>query len=85
VRTIAQLAKEACEVQDACNLVAVVKRFDKAIDSLRQDHNLHGDALRAHPVVRAWADKIASLTGVQNDYSTALIAHQDCMALSGGA
>lgn len=83
-RTIQQLAREACDVQDACNLVAVVKGFDRAMDCLRNDHDLHGDALRAHPVTRAWADKIASLAGVQGISDGALRAHGDCEKLAKG-
>lgn len=81
-KTIRELAKEACDVQDACNLIAVVGGMHRALQSLVHDHNLFGDALSAHPVTRAWADKIASLAGVQGQYSTALIAHQDCESLA---
>ena len=81
MRTIAQLAKEACEVQDACNLRAVARGLVRATDDL-DALGIAGDALRAHPVTRAWVDKLASLAGVQGINAEAMHAHGECSKLA---
>ncbi len=82
-KTISELAKEACEVQDACNLVAVVGGMHRALQCLMQEHNVFGDALRQHPVARAWADKVASLVGIQDlGNDNAMAAHEACTKLA---
>jgi hypothetical protein len=85
MRTIAELAKEACEVQDACNLRAVARGLVRATDDL-DALGIAGDALREHPVTRAWVDKLASLASVQGSYgeANASYAHRDCEKLAGG-
>ena len=85
MRTIAQLAKEACEVQDACNLRAVARGLVRATDDL-DAHGIAGDALREHPVTRAWVDKLASLVAVQGFVGqgpeNATEAHTACTKLA---
>jgi hypothetical protein len=64
-RTLKELAQEALDVQNACNLSGVALSFGKAMVDLRE-HCPNGNAqLHAHPVAVLWADKIASLTGTQ--------------------
>jgi len=82
-RTIQQLAQEACDVQNACNLQAVVTGMSRALRDL-DDHVRGTVALREHPIARAWADKIASLTGTQSINDIALKAHDQCLALARG-
>jgi phage gp16-like protein len=84
MKTIQELAKEACDVQDACNTIAVVGGMHRAMQSLMHDHNLFGDALSRHPVTVAWADKVASLTGVQGNSGPAFHAHGECARLAKG-
>jgi len=63
-RTIQQLAQEALDVQDACNLLAVVNGMSRAIKELREIcAGWH--TVDSHPIVMLWADKIASLTETQ--------------------
>ena len=83
VRTIAELAREACAVQDACNISGVARGFVRVLDELRAHPDCTGnDWLHAHPVTRAWADKLASLAGVQVS-SVAMNAHGHCAKLAG--
>ena len=68
MRTIKQLAQEALDVQDACNLSGVVGSFKAALSDLWGQPDCKGtDWVNRHPVSRLWADKIAHLTGTQND------------------
>jgi hypothetical protein len=67
MKTLKELAQEALNVQDACNLSGVVKGFDRAIQELRGHYpNLSTNDFNALPINAMWADKIAALTGVQN-------------------
>ena len=67
-KIIASMASDAIRVQDACNLIAVVGSFHTVIHDLwwvARKKDKGSDWVHAHPVTRAWADKIGSLTGVQ--------------------
>jgi hypothetical protein len=61
-RTIQELANEAIQVQDACNLTAVANGLARATKALKE----HGFYSPAHPILQLWADKIASLTNTQS-------------------
>jgi hypothetical protein len=65
-RTLKDLAKEALDVQDACNLSGVVHSFSRVITDLREIARAEGwedtDKINAHPVCVLFADKIVSLT-----------------------
>lgn len=66
MKTLAQLAQDALNVQDAVNLHAVVNGFSRAIADLKLLMPVAGsDELQAHPIVQCWADKVAHLTGTQ--------------------
>lgn len=72
-RTMAELAREALQVQDACNLSGVVLGFGRTITRLRRLLEQEGkggtDQINRHPVCVLWANKIESLTG--DDFSKA--------------
>lgn len=70
-RTLKQLAANAIMVQDACNLIAVVKSFDRDLRRLKALLNLDGDSVRIHPIAVLYADKIADMTGRGDTYSSA--------------
>ncbi len=57
---------DALEVQNACNLSGVVISFAGVLKKLREE-GLATDEIANHPVTRVWADKIASLTGTQEN------------------
>lgn len=61
-RTLAQLAQEALDVQDACNLTGVALSFSRAMCDLRTLVG-GGDSLRAHPVTVLWMDKLMDMIG----------------------
>lgn len=65
-RDLAQLAREALAVQDACNLSGVVRSYARALSRLWAILPGAGtDAINRHPIAQLWADKCASLTGTQ--------------------
>ena len=57
--------QDALEVQDACNLSGVVHSFSKVMSSIMGDASNTHDVNR-HPIAVLYADKIASLAGVQS-------------------
>lgn len=69
VRTWKELAQEALRVQDASNLSGVANSFGDVVREVRvrlESEGKKGNAhFHSHPVVLMWADKIASLTGIQ--------------------
>ena len=67
-QTLQQHAKDALDVQNACNLSAVVHSFDAMIYDLWEYANKHNEGthfVNTHPIVQAYVDKIASLSRVQ--------------------
>jgi hypothetical protein len=77
-----QLAQEALDVQDACNLLGVVNGMSRALDNLRSLGVTDSFSLSCHPVTRLWSDKIASLTGTQ--FSDCSEAYSQCYDLAAG-
>lgn len=65
MRTLKQLAKEAINVQNACNLCGVAQAFARAMVDLGE-HTNGTDERNQHPISILWADKIAHLTGTQS-------------------
>jgi hypothetical protein len=81
-KTIKALAKEAISVQDACNLSGVVHSFSRAMTDLR---GIVGGMVNHHPIAIVWADKVASLTGIQDfGNDVALEAHRIVSDLADG-
>jgi hypothetical protein len=76
-KSMIQLAQQALDVQDACNLSGVVHAFSAAVTDvrahLRAEGNESTDRVNTHPVCVLFASKIASLTGceVGIEFSTA--------------
>lgn len=70
MRTERELAQEAWDVQDACNMGGVSAAFARAVRDLNQIARERGkgtDWVNAHPVTKAWASKIASLSEMHAD------------------
>ncbi len=79
LRTMQDLAKEAYQVQNACNLAGVIKGMDRAMMDLRRlEPSLGTSAYNTHPLMVMWADKIASLTGSQTDTHAVMRAYNWC-------
>ena len=65
--SLRHLAQESLDVQNACNLVAVVASFARALRDLRNALREAGEpcdskAIEQHPITIMWSNKIASLT-----------------------
>ena len=66
-RTIGDLAREALDVQDACNLSGVVHSWSRSIKRLRELCPTAGtEQINKSPINKLWADKVAHLTGTQS-------------------
>lgn len=68
-RTWRAMAREATDVQNACNLSGVVHSYSRIITEVRArlelEGNLSTEVVNHHPVCILFADKIADLTGIQ--------------------
>lgn len=83
--TVREMAIEAVQVQDACNLAGVVHGLARVVSQLHDSKEYKGTTwVNHHPIVQAWVDKLASLSGVQGFTDTATDAHQWCMDLVDG-
>lgn len=84
-RTLAELAAEAMETMQACNLSGVVHSWSRSINRLRQILSTEADYSTAkvnnHPINQMYAVAVAWLTGQDStDYSD---IHAECSALAG--
>lgn len=73
-----EIAQEALDVQDACNLSGVVHSFSRIMSAL-SEKGLGTDAKNTHPAAILFASKIASLTGSEHGsaFSSAYTWAQD--------
>lgn len=66
-RTMADLAREALNVQDACNLSGVAHGFSRSISRLRVLLREQGKEstpeINTHPICTLWLDKMTDLNG----------------------
>ena len=87
-RTLAQLAQEAIDVQNASNPLGVSKSYGEALlelsKRLRLDKLPCGtDDIAGHAIARLWASKVHSLHGMgMSDTNRFHEANQDCEALA---
>lgn len=83
-RTLKELAQEALDVQDACNLSGVIHGWSRSITDLRAiveketGASFSTDTLNRHPVNVLWADKVASLAGVTTASVRTFDAYYKC-------
>lgn len=80
-KTIKQLAQEALDVQNACNLCGVAQAFARAMIDLGE-HTKGTDERNQHPITRVWLDKLNSLAGIQEYNSEVTKAFSICHDLS---
>jgi hypothetical protein len=64
-RTLQDLAQEALDVQNACNLMGVVSGMHRAMVALSQLGVNGTDALNTHSITKLWADKVVHLAGLR--------------------
>lgn len=72
-KSLKELAQDALNVQDACNLSGVAHDFARCMSDLCE-HGLDTEARNKHPIAQLWADKIAHLTGTQSLGNDAVMA-----------
>ena len=65
-------AKDANEVQDGCNLIAIVGCFHRHLVAMR-DGGVCGDRLNNHPVTLAFTSKLNSLCRLTNSREIAAL------------
>ena len=84
MRSLKELAKEAIEVQDACNLSGVIHAWDRAVVELRQlIPNQDTDFYNTHPINQMYASKVHDLTQMGlSDYDSFAGAYHDCKNLA---
>ena len=84
-RTLKEHAKDALNVQNACNLSGVVHSFDKVVTDLWEEANRIGkgtDWVNTHPIVQAYVDKLASLARVQSNVNNVFDAFEACRKIA---
>lgn len=69
MRSLEVLAREAMNVQNACNLLGVSKGFARAVQDLKEAldaSNLPSDTdtIKCHPIARLWTSKLHDMTGM---------------------
>jgi len=84
-QTLKEHAKDALNVQNACNLSGVVHSFDKVVTDLWEEANRIGkgtDWVNTHPIVQAYVDKLASLARVQSNVNNVFDAFEACRKIA---
>lgn len=76
------MAEEAHQIQNACNLSGVLNSFLQIVREVGARLSLENlpsdsDAVAHHPISRAFADKVASLTGTQDASPIGMMGVQD--------
>jgi len=65
MRTLAELASEALQVQNACNLSGILNSWLASVRRLRAlCPSLGTDQINRHPINRLWASKVHDLAGM---------------------
>jgi hypothetical protein len=92
-RTMAQLAQEAIDIQNACNIMGISKSFAKVVQEVRDlievdrkknpvSFTRH-ENVNSHPVVRLWASKIHDMCSVSIEEDVAYSeAYLECQRLA---
>lgn len=66
-KTRTELARDALEVQDACNLSGVIHAWAEMNSYLIYEEALDQESLRNHPIQALMLSKVVSLMGVKAD------------------
>lgn len=66
VEAVQKAAQFAIDIQDACNLMAVINHFQRHLQAMREA-GIVGSELNCHPVTVAVASKLASLSRMNID------------------
>lgn len=89
MKTLKELAQEAIDVQDGCNLSGVVHGWHRAMETLcsilRENPGFNGtDEINQHPINQLWASKVHDLArmGLSDDVAYEA-AYNECKKLAG--
>ena len=67
MKTLKDLAKEAIEIQDACNLSGLIHGWHRSMEvlwSILRDSGAGTAQINQHPINQLWASKVHDLTGM---------------------
>lgn len=83
--TIKQLAQQAIDMQDACNLSGIIRSWAEAISALRElCPNLGTRGINAHPINCLFASKVHDLCNMGlSDSGPFGKAYAECKRLAG--
>jgi hypothetical protein len=86
MKTLKELAQEAIDVQDACNLSGVVHGWHRAMEDLCDILRDSGtDGRNTHPINQMWASKCHDLARMgTSDWEQYSKAYDACKKLAGG-
>lgn len=69
--TLPELARECLEIQDACNMRGLTRRFHEVLCELGQlPESTGSDWIHTHPITRLWMDKLCDLCGIVRELNT---------------
>jgi hypothetical protein len=73
--SMVRLAKQALQIQDACNLCGLAQSFARVMVELRESpqNKVGGTWTNQHPIVHLWIDKFAHLAGYPQDANMAAV------------
>jgi|GEM_PF-2361523 len=83
--TLRQAARDALDVQDACNLSGVAHSFLQAVQAVNAEMRDRGEGTEwrnNHPIIRLYVDKLASMAGVQG-WTDLSGAYAECREIAG--
>ena len=84
-RTLKELAKEAIEVQDACNLSGVVHGWSRAMSELFELLKDGTESKNTHPINQLWASKCHDLARMgTSEWEAYHEAYSKCKELADG-
>lgn len=62
MRSLSELAREAIQIQDACNLSGLVHGWSRSVTELRKNlPDASTERINTHPINRLWVSKLFSL------------------------
>lgn len=82
-RSLAELAREALDIQNACNVSGLVFGWARCMKRFNELVKLGTDERNHHPIHVLWSDKLASLTGAQYGHNYSQM-YSDCEKLAKG-
>lgn len=67
MRTMAEIAQEAMEIQDASNIIAIANGLSNVTKELLHEHNLSHDEIATHPITTLWVSKLICMNSNRTD------------------